>query len=149
MISIKEEEIDSEDGKRLIEKLSDTLEKITGSSGKDSFDNSDMLNPRSIFVIARDENKAVGCGALREITSDIAEINRMYAVEKNRGIGKMILLKLENKAKEFGYLKVVLETRKCNKNAVRFYLSNGYRIIDNYGKYKEMAQAICFEKLLR
>lgn len=149
MISIKEEEIDSEDGKRLIEKLSDTLEKITGSSGKDSFDNSDMLNPRSIFVIARDENKAVGCGALREITSDIAEIKRMYAVEKNRGIGKMILLKLENKAKEFGYLKVVLETRKCNKNAVRFYLSNGYRIIDNYGKYKEMAQAICFEKLLR
>ena len=129
MISIKEEEIDSEDGKRLIEKLSDTLEKITGSSGKDSFDNSDMLNPRSIFVIARDENKAVGCGALREITSDIAEIKRMYAVEKNRGIGKMILLKLENKAKEFGYLKVVLETRKCNKNAVRFYLSNGYRII--------------------
>lgn len=149
MISIKEECIDSEEGKRLIKELSGTLEKITGSSGKGSFDNSDMLNPRSIFVIARDDNKAVGCGAFRKITSDIAEIKRMYAVEKNRGIGKMILLKLEDKAKEFGYLKVVLETRKCNKNAVKFYLSNGYRIIDNYGKYKEMAQAICFEKFLK
>ena len=68
--------------------------------------------------------------------------------KKNRGIGKMILLQLENSAKEFGYLKVILETRKCNNNAIRFYLSNRYKIIDNYGKYKEMLQAGCFEKVL-
>lgn len=149
MISIKEECINSQDGIKLIEELACTLEKITGSSGKGSFDNSDMLNPRSIFVIARDKNKAVGCGAFREITSDIAEIKRMYTAEKNRGIGKMILLYLENKAKQFGYSKIILETRKCNNYAVRFYLSNGYKIIDNYGKYKEMPEAFCFEKVLK
>ncbi|CAI3662608.1 putative acetyltransferase [Clostridium neonatale] len=148
MISIKEERINSQDGIKLIEELSCTLEKITGNSGKGSFDYNDMLNTRSIFVIARDDNKAVGCGAFREITDDVAEIKRMYASEKNRGIGKMILLQLENREKEFGYLKVILETRKCNNNAIRFYLSNRYKIIDNYGKNKEMLQAVCFEKVL-
>lgn len=148
MISIKEERINSQDGIKLIEELSCTLEKITGNSGKGSFDYNDMLNTRSIFVIARDDNKAVGCGAFREITDDVAEIKRMYASEKNRGIGKMILLQLENREKEFGYLKVILETRKCNNNAIRFYLSNRYEIIDNYGKDKEMLQAVCFEKVL-
>lgn len=148
MISIKEERINSQDGIKLIEELSCTLGKITGNSGKGRFDYNDMLNTRSIFVIARDDNKAVGCGAFREITDDVAEIKRMYASEKNRGIGKMILLQLENRAKEFGYLKVILETRKCNNNAIRFYLSNRYKIIDNYGKYKEMLQAVCFEKVL-
>lgn len=149
MIYIQEERINSQDGTRLIEDLSCTLEKITGNSGKGSFDYNDMLNPRSIFVIARDDNKAVGCGAFREITNDVAEIKRMYTVEKNCGIGKMILLYLENKAKEFRYSKIILETRKCNNYAVRFYLRNGYKIIDNYGKYKEMPEAFCFEKVLK
>lgn len=149
MISIKKECINSQDAIKLMHELSDTLEKITGNSGKGSFDNSDMLNPRSIFIIARDDNKAVGCGALREINNDIAEIKRMYAAEKNHGIGNIILLYLENKAKDFGYSKVILETRKCNENAVKFYLKNSYKIIDNYGKYIEMPQSVCFEKVLK
>lgn len=63
---IEEATIDSLEASRLIGELSDTLCRLTGSSGKSSFNMSDMQSPRAIFVIAREENVAVGCGALRE-----------------------------------------------------------------------------------
>ena len=37
---------------QLLEELSDCLQKITGSSGKNSFQASDVCGPRSLFVIA-------------------------------------------------------------------------------------------------
>ena len=32
------------------------------------------------------------------------------------------------------------------EEAVRFYLTHGYRVCENYGKYKGREEAICFEK---
>lgn len=147
-LSIAKENINSKEANDLIEELSFELTKITGNSGKSSFENSDLYNPRSIFVIARENGNTVGCGAFREISNEIAEIKRMYARKKSCGIGNKILSYLEEQAKEFGYNKIILETRKCNEKAVNFYLENGYKIISNYGKYETMEDAICFEKIL-
>lgn len=145
---INEENIESKDAVMLIEELSKTLEKITGSSGKNSFNNVDINNPRSVFVIGREEGKAAGCGAIREISKDTAELKRMFTVKKGQGAGKKILEYLENEAKILGYKRIILETRKCNSNAVNFYLHNYYKIINNYGKYENRDEAVCFEKIL-
>ncbi|MHB8128819.1 MAG: GNAT family N-acetyltransferase [Mobilitalea sp.] len=147
-ITISKENINSIDANELIDELSNELNEITGNSGRGSFDNSDVDKQRSMFVIAREDEKAVGCGAFREISSDTAEIKRMYVRTKSRGIGEKILIYLEEKAKEYGYCKIVLETRKCNQNAVKFYLNNGYEEIKNYGKYENSYESICFEKKL-
>lgn len=147
-ITISKGNINAKEAKELIDDLSCELNKITGDSGRGSFMNSDMDNPRSIFIIAREDGKAVGCGALREISSETAEIKRMFSRKKTSGIGSKMLEYLEARAKEFGYKKIVLETRKRNENAVKFYLKNGYIIVSNYGKYEYMAEAICFEKIL-
>lgn len=146
--TISKENINSKEAIELINELSHELSKITGDSGRGSFMNSDIDNPRSMFIIAREDGKAVGCGAFREISSEIAEIKRMYSRKKSSGIGDKMLQYLEEQAKEFGYKKIVLETRKCNENAVKFYLNNGYQTISNYGKYEYMTEAICFEKML-
>lgn len=147
---IEKENINSKDAYELINELSDELCRMTGSNGRGSFDNSDMDNPRALFVIAREDNgMAVGCGAFREVTGDVAELKRMYTRRKSYGIGSMVLDYLENRAKEFGYSRIVLETRKCNTKAVSFYMKNGYQVINNYGKYMDRPEAICFEKLLR
>lgn len=147
-LSITKENINTKEANDLIEELSFELTQITGNSGKGSFENSDIDNPRSIFVIARENGNAIGCGAFREISNEIAEIKRMYARKKSSGIGNKILSYLEEQAKKFGYSKIILETRKCNENAVNFYLKNEYKIISNYGKYETMEEAICFEKIL-
>jgi GNAT superfamily N-acetyltransferase len=147
-ITIGIENIFSSDVNELLDELSAELDTITGNSGQGSFDISDINNLRSIFVIAREKGIAVGCGAFREISAEIAEVKRMYARKKSCGIGNKILSFLEIKAKELGYRTMILETRRCNETAVAFYLNHGYKVISNYGKYVDKPEAICFEKKL-
>lgn len=146
---ITEENIKSEEAYRLINELSDALQDITGDSGRNSFNINDLDNPRALFVIARDvTGEALGCGAFKPFREDIAEVKRMYARHKAKGIGTQIISYLEERAKEFGYSRIWLETRVINKNAVTFYKNRGYHRIDNYGKYIGNDKAVCFEKIL-
>lgn len=139
----------NEEAFELLEELSDSLKAITGNSGKDSFCLEDMQEPRSVFVIAKDcEGKAVGCGAIRPFTGEIAEVKRMYAKIKGKGVGAEILSFLEMKAKALGYTALWLETRRINERAVHFYERNGYLIRENYGRYIGKKEAVCFEKRL-
>ncbi len=134
----------------LIDELSEDLESITGNSGRNSFDLNDVLVPRSLFVIAYNEDgEALGCGAIRPINENTAEIKRMFAKTKAIGIGTEILHYLEMKAQKLGYCVLWLETRLINKRAVSFYESRGYHRIPNYGKYKNNPEAVCFEKNIR
>ncbi len=64
-ITIKEEDPTTSDALKLMNELSNVLESIAGSSGRSSFNLSDVCGQRSIFVVARDDNgKTVGCGAI-------------------------------------------------------------------------------------
>lgn len=135
------------DSALLIDQLSKTLESITGDSGKNSFNSNDVCVPRSVFVLAYDENgEAVGCGGIRPINESIAEVKRMYSKDKERGVGTEILSYLEAYAKILDYSTLWLETRLINENAVAFYKNRGYYQIQNYGKYATNPKAICFEK---
>lgn len=133
----------------LMNELSDTLESITGDSGKNSFNSDDVCVPRSLFVIGYNENdEPVACGAIRPINENIAEVKRMFAKVKTKGLGTEILLYLEKEAKKLGYSALWLETRLINEQAVSFYIKRGYHKISNYGKYVNNPKAICFEKNL-
>ena len=128
--------------------MSDELFQITGNDGRSSFSNEDIQEARSVFIIALVEDEAVGCGGLRQISHDICEIKRMYAKYRGQGIGKELLSALENRAREFGYKEIWLETRRINENAVNFYLQQEYQARENYGKYIGKDEAICFEKII-
>ena len=148
-IIISEEDINTIDADMLIEELSRELKNITGRDGKNSFNNDDMLNDRAIFVVARDLNgKALGCGALRYFSDEVAEIKRVYAREKSKGTGSKIINFLEAKARELGYKKLILETGRINKKAVYFYKKHNYQVITSYGKYVDMPDSVCFAKLI-
>lgn len=131
----------------LMNELSQSLESITGSTGRNSFNLKDVYAPRSLFAVAYSEDgKAIGCGAIRPINEDIAEVKRMFAKTKAIGVGTAILNYLEIEAKKMGYSALWLETRLINKLAVTFYESRGYHHISNYGKYVNNPEAVCFEK---
>ncbi|MGN0977275.1 MAG: GNAT family N-acetyltransferase [Faecousia sp.] len=55
---------------------------------------------------------------------------------------------LEEKALEFGYRQLLLETRVQNVHAIRFYESCGYVRCDSYGVYQGKKNACCFSKNL-
>lgn len=144
---IIETQPNTQDAINLMEELSNSLEFITGDSGENSFNSNDVSVPRSLFVVAYNEDgEAIGCGAIRPINEAIAEVKRMFAKTKAIGVGSEIFQHLENEAQKLGYSALWLETRLINKKAVSFYEKRGYHRISNYGKYVNRPEAICFEK---
>ncbi len=138
---------DSPEARALIAALSETLARITGDSGRSSFDPADVRGAGAAFVVARAASgEAVGCGGYRPLQPGVAEVKRMFAAPGTVGIGAAILQDLERRARAEGYTALWLETRAVNARAVGFYERQGYRRIPNFGKYRDRADAVCFAK---
>jgi len=143
------------DSVALMAELDQTLQAITGDSGRTQFSAADVRGEAGCFAVARDaQGRALGCGALRPLgaaqsaAADMAEIKRMYARPGSKGVGSAVLAWLEAEACRIGYRVLRLETRLVNTRAVQFYLAHGYRRIANYGHYAGNPAAACFEKTL-
>ncbi len=101
-------------------------------------------------IVAYDEDVPIGCGAVREYSQDTMEVKRMFVQpnKRNQGIASTILSELETWCKELNYKKCILETGKNQPEAIRLYEKNGYKMIANYGHYKDVANSVCFQKEL-
>lgn len=132
--------------KPLIQALSEQLFQITGNSGASSFSEENFPADRAVFLVALRDGEPVGCGGLRPLTDEVCEVKRMYAKYPGQGIGGEILHHLEMDARELGYQAIWLETRRVNEQAVSFYRARGYRERENYGRYVNRPEAVCFEK---
>lgn len=101
-------------------------------------------------ILVFEDDKAVGCGALKEYNTDAMEIKRMYVPfdKRGQGIASLIVQALESWAKELGYSKCILETGVNQPEAIGLYKKNMFTIIPNYGQYAEMENSVCFEKIL-
>ncbi len=102
-------------------------------------------------IIAFANDKAIGCGAIKEFNLTAVEVKRMYVISESRGkgIATKMLTELESWAKELSYTKCVLETGKKQPEAIELYKKNGYNIISNYGQYIGIENSVCFEKELK
>ena len=149
MIHIEKGDPFSADSQALIEKLSIVLAQITGSSGKHSFNIDDLQSARAVWALARNaQGVAIGCGAIRPLTQETAELKSMFSAGSEAGVGSAILRFLEEAASELGYRAITLETRRVNHKAVTFYQKHGYTVTDNYGAYIGRDEAVCFIKTL-
>ena len=153
-LSVAAEDPAGADAQALMAALSQALAALTGSDGRASFDVEDVRGMRARFAVARDaQGRALGCGALRPLVAagadgNVAEIKRMFAVPGTSGVGSAVLAFLEAEAVRLGYAQAWLETRRVNVRAVAFYERRGYARIDNYGRYRGNAEAVCFGKRL-
>lgn len=101
-------------------------------------------------VVAFDDEKPVGCGAIKEFAKDTMEVKRMYVIpeKRNKGLASEVLKELENWALELSYNKCILETGKRQPEAISLYKKNGYSNIPNYGQYSGVENSVCFQKVL-
>lgn len=101
-------------------------------------------------VVAYQNNIAISCGAIKEYDPKTMEVKRMFTIPENRGKGfaGLILLELENWAREINFEKCILETGKRQAEAIGLYQKSGYDIIPNYGQYAGIENSICFMKKL-
>ena len=105
-----------------------------------------------IFLVAYDSStgRPVGCGGLRQLDAESAEIKRMFVVASARGTGvsTRLLRGLEARAVERGWRILRLETGPEQPDAMRFYEREGYTRIPNFGYYAESEGSICYERVL-
>lgn len=101
-------------------------------------------------VMAFENGKPIGCGAIKEFTREAVEIKRMYVLreERGKGIASKILRELEEWARELSFKSCVLETGKRQPEAISLYLKNGYQRTENYGQYAGVENSLCFAKKL-
>ena len=105
------------------------------------------------FLVSLDtwvDGKAVGCGAVRLIAVETAEIKRMYIVPdcRRQGMAGAILRFLEDHARALGATRVVLETVFDPPTAVALYRANGYEKISKFGPYTESEISLCMGKII-
>lgn len=149
MIAVEKSDPCSAESQHLMDDLSSALAAITGDGGRAHFTMDDLTGPRAIWAIARDDlGEAIGCGAIRPLAADVAELKRMYSTGRMPGTGSAVLAFLETSAMALGYRQIRLETRRVNLRAVAFYQDRGYVVIDNYGPYIGRDDAVCFAKTL-
>ena len=112
------------------------------------YDQFNKIDNIRYVVVAYEENKPAGCGAIKEYKPDTMEVKRMYVLPGNRkrGIASGILTELERWAKELSYSKCILETGKGQPEAIELYKKRGYTLIPNYGQYAGVENSLCFEK---
>ena len=113
----------------------------------DQFNKIDLIK---YAIVAYQDGKAVGCGAIKEFDTDSMEVKRMYVPPalRGKGIATVVLTALENWASELGYKACILETGKAQPEAISLYQKNGYAIIENYGQYAGVDNSVCFKKVL-
>ncbi|HAT1662596.1 TPA: GNAT family N-acetyltransferase [Raoultella ornithinolytica] len=150
MITVEKSDPFSSESHRLIEMLSAELAAITGDNGKSNFTVEAMYEDKALWALAKNAHgDAIGCGAIRPLTPNIAELKRMFSDRSVPGVGRALLAFLETSAKEMGYSELRLGTRHINQRAVNFYEKYGYIRIENYGPYRGRTEAVCFSKELR
>ncbi|MBV8330363.1 MAG: GNAT family N-acetyltransferase [Verrucomicrobia bacterium] len=150
MITITHEDPRSADATRLLFAFIEDVKNRYDFSPKDvgEFDPELVSVPRSVFLIARRDGKAVGCGALVPIDEFYVEVKRTFVDREERGFGvaTMILEELERLAREFEYDVLRLETGNRQPESIALYAKAGFYRIPNYPPFENDHSALCFEK---
>lgn len=83
----------------------------------------------AVWLVAYEDEEAVGCGGVRAVAPGEAEIKRMFVAERarGRGLGRHLLAALERAARTTGARLVKLHTTDVLVEAGRLYEAAGYR----------------------
>ena len=107
-----------------------------------------MADADTTVFIARDDGRAVACGALRRHGAAVGEVKRMYTLPsyQGQGIGGRILAMIEALARDEGFTQLVLETGHRHDAAWRVYERGGFARCGPVLDYPESAYSVFYEK---
>jgi GNAT superfamily N-acetyltransferase len=149
-VEVRREDIDSRTALSRIGALNEELSTQYPEPGATHFrlDAGEVAEGRGTFVIAYAGTTPVGCGAIRRLDLETAEIKRMYVapIARGRGVGRMVLTKLEDEARRLGVNRIVLETGVRQVEAIALYTRAGFSPIPAFGEYVSSALSVCMGK---
>ena len=101
-------------------------------------------------IVAYDEDIPVGSAGFKKYDDECAEVKRVFIKREYRGKGssKKLMELLEERARNKGYKYLILESGESLVAAMSLYRKIGYKVIPNYGQYKDMPDSVCMKKEL-
>lgn len=84
--------------------------------------------PRGRLLLARDDERVLGCIGMRPLTGSDCEMKRLYVRPQARGmqLGRQLVERLCDEARSEGYTRMFLDTLPTMASAQRLYASMGF-----------------------
>jgi GNAT superfamily N-acetyltransferase len=142
--------LDGPEGRTLIAELQQEYVTRYGGPDETPVDPRSFDPPDGVFMVAELGGDLVGCAGLRRHDADRVELKRMYvrAAHRRRGLARLLLGAIEDRAAKLGYRHLVLETGSEQPEALALYLSSGYQPLENFGFYQDSGLDRSFIKAL-
>lgn len=139
---------ENEDLRILITKLDEHLNQLYQNEPIFGLDLNDSKVNEITFAVAYIDETPVGCGAIRPLNLETTELKRFYVDSdyRNKGIATQLLKFLEDRARNFSFKNLFLETGNKQLEAINLYQKNGYHEIAPYGEYIGCDSSVCFAK---
>jgi DNA-binding MarR family transcriptional regulator/predicted GNAT family N-acyltransferase len=138
LVVVAAEAPDSADARRCLDayfgELAARFEGGFDAAVDDSARVADMTPPSGLFVIARLDGDAIGCGGLKGVDKATGEIKRVWTAPSARGMGvaRRVLRTLEAAAREASLKTLRLDTNRALSEAHALYRSEGYREVARF-----------------
>ena len=152
-IELRRESLSSAGAMELIPLLNAEMLKLYPEVGTPThfrLDADEVADGRGAFLVAYSVKDSLGCGAIRRLDVDTAEIKRMYVKPSVRrmGLARRLLRALEEEARVLRVREIVLETGTLQPEAIALYSSSGYSKIKAFGEYAEHPMSVFMGKSL-
>ena len=110
----------------------------------------ELSQPYVHLLGAFENDRALGCGAVKLLPDGYAEIKRIFVSTEARGkgVGRALLCALEKIAVDSGYSLLRLETGVHQPEALRLFETNGFVRTNRFGKYPDDPLSVFMEKRL-
>jgi putative acetyltransferase len=150
MIAIAVENPDQPEVAALLESSDAYMAALYPAESNHLLDVASLRRPEVMFLVARIDGEAAGCGALVSSGEGWAEIKRMFVAPWARGrkLGRRLLEMIETIAVEQGAAMLRLETGAKQPEALALYRSVGFVETGPFGEYAPDPLSIFMEKRL-
>jgi len=147
-LAIRPEPPDQPDVLPLIRALDAQMTALYPPESNHLLDIAALSDPAVTFLVVREGEGAVGCGALLRDPRGWGEVKRLYVQpdRRGRGIGERVVAALETIAREAGLPLLRLETGIHNVDAIALYRRAGFLECAAFGDYQPDPLSVFMEK---
>ena len=139
---------DTADARVLIAELEAELRPHYPPKSQHGYSVQKLIDQGVSFFVTRHDGAPAGCGGIQLFGTEYGELKRMYVRPQFRGLGlgRLMLSRLEEYAREHNIGLVRLETGIHQEAAIRMYERWGYARIPPFPPYFDDPVSWCYER---
>jgi putative acetyltransferase len=151
-MEIKVDDLSGSEIAEFLEEHIREMKSVSPPESKHALDLEGLRKPDIIFWTVWDDDHLIGCGAMKELDTDHAEIKSMRTTTSCRGkrIASMLLQHILHEAKLRGYRRISLETGSMPffEPARNLYAKYGFKDCAPFPPYREDPNSIFMTRTL-